>query len=110
MKTTSCSSVSLTDSTVAQHAQSFPASTGVSKANGDITPITTGVKKVKRLTASARRDIELKNHARKLAGLSLIVIKERKCIACKKIFESAGDRTCGCQSRKTGYIAGREII
>lgn len=66
--------------------------------------------KIKRLTPSARKEIDLKNHARKLAGLSLIQIKTRKCIACGKTFESAGNRTCGCQSRRAGFIAGREII
>ena len=66
--------------------------------------------KVKRLTPSAKREIELKNHARKLAGLSLIQVKVRKCIACGKSFESSGNRICGCQSRRAGFIAGREII
>ena len=66
--------------------------------------------KIKRLTPSARREVELKNHARKLAGLSLITIKVRKCISCGKLFESSGNRNCGCQSRRAGFIAGREII
>ena len=56
------------------------------------------------------KEIELKNHARKLAGLSPIRVKVRKCIACNSNFESAGNRTCGCQSRTSGFIAGREII
>ncbi|MCY4444485.1 MAG: hypothetical protein OXC44_06790 [Proteobacteria bacterium] len=67
-------------------------------------------RKVKRLTPSVRREIDLKNHARQLAGLSLITIKVRKCIVCNKLFESSGKRSCGCQSRRSGYIAGREII
>ena len=67
-------------------------------------------KRVKKLTASARREIELKNHARKLAGLSPIVIKVRTCNRCSKQFESSGNRNCGCQSKRSGFIAGREII
>ncbi len=66
--------------------------------------------KVKRLPPSVLKEIELKNHARKLAGLSPIKVKIRKCIACAAQFESAGNRTCGCQSRTAGFIAGREII
>lgn len=66
--------------------------------------------KVKRLPPSVLKDIELKNHARRLAGLSPIKVKVRTCIACNTLFESAGNRTCGCNTRSTGYIAGREII
>lgn len=66
--------------------------------------------KVKRLPPSVVKDIELKNHARRLAGLSPIKVKVRTCIACHTLFESAGNRTCGCNTRSTGYIAGREII
>jgi len=66
--------------------------------------------KVKMLPPSVVKEIELKNHARKLAGLSPIRVKIRKCIACGTMFQSAGNRTCGCQSRSSGYIAGREII
>lgn len=66
--------------------------------------------KVKRLPPSVLKDIELKNHARRLAGLSPIKVKVRTCIACGTLFESAGNRTCGCNTRSTGYIAGREII
>ncbi|MDA9951479.1 hypothetical protein N9D31_02775 [Oligoflexaceae bacterium] len=66
--------------------------------------------KVKRLPPSVVKDIELKNHARRLAGLSPIMIKVRQCISCTTKFESAGNRTCGCNTRSTGYIAGREII
>ena len=66
--------------------------------------------KVKRLPPSVVKDIELKNQARKLASLSPIRIRTRTCIACNQLFESAGNRTCGCNTRNTGYIAGREII
>ena len=66
--------------------------------------------KVKRLPPSVVKDIELKNHARRLANLSPIRIKVRNCISCGTLFESAGNRTCGCNTRSTGYIAGREII
>jgi hypothetical protein len=66
--------------------------------------------KVKKLPPSVVKDIELKNHARRLANLSQIRIKVRACIACGTFFESAGNRTCGCNTRSTGFIAGREII
>jgi hypothetical protein len=66
--------------------------------------------KVKRLPPSVVKDIELKNHARRLANLSPIRIKVRNCISCQVLFESSGNRTCGCNTRSTGYIAGREII
>jgi hypothetical protein len=66
--------------------------------------------KVKRLPPSVVKDIELKNQARRLANLAPIKIKIRTCIACHQPFESAGNRTCGCNTRSTGFIAGREII
>lgn len=66
--------------------------------------------KIKTLPPSVVKDIEQKNVARRLAGLSPIVIKVRRCIACGSKFESAGNRTCGCSSRTAGTIAGREII
>lgn len=66
--------------------------------------------KLKTLPPSVVKDIEQKNVARRLAGLSPIVIKVRRCIACGSKFESAGNRTCGCSSRTAGTIAGREII
>lgn len=66
--------------------------------------------KIKRLPPSVIKDIELKNQARRLANLAPIKIKVRACIACHQQFESAGNRTCGCNTRSTGYIAGREII
>ena len=53
--------------------------------------------KVKKLPPSVVKDIELKNHV-------------RACISCGTMFESAGNRTCGCNTRSTGFIAGREII
>ena len=51
---------------------------------------------IKKLPPSVVRDIELKNHARRLANLAPIRIKVRKCVACDRLFESAGNRTCGC--------------
>lgn len=67
-------------------------------------------KRVKQLPPSVLKDIELKNHARRLANLAPIKIRIRRCISCLSLFESAGNRTCGCNTRSTGYIAGREII
>ncbi len=68
------------------------------------------VKRVKQLPPSVLKDIELKNHARRLANLAPIKVRIRRCISCLSLFESAGNRTCGCNTRSTGYIAGREII
>lgn len=70
----------------------------------------TPAKRVKQLPPSVLKDIELKNHARRLANLAPIKIRIRRCISCLSLFESAGNRTCGCNTRSTGYIAGREII
>lgn len=67
-------------------------------------------KRIKQLPPSVLKDIELKNHARRLANLAPIKIRIRRCISCLSLFESAGNRTCGCNTRSTGYIAGREII
>ena len=67
-------------------------------------------KRIKQLPPSVVKDIELKNHARRLANLAPIKIRIRRCISCLSLFESAGNRTCGCNTRSTGYIAGREII
>lgn len=80
---------------------------GTAEAPGATTP--DGLK-IKTLPPSVVKDIEQKNIARRLAGLSPIVIKVRRCIACGAPFESAGNRTCGCSSRTAGTIAGREII
>ena len=70
----------------------------------------TSAKRVKQLPPSVLKDIELKNHARRLANLAPIKIRVRRCVSCLSLFQSAGNRTCGCNTRSTGYIAGREII
>ncbi len=51
---------------------------------------------IKKLPLAVVNDIELKNHARRLANLAPIVIKVRRCHVCGGLFESAGNRTCGC--------------
>lgn len=66
--------------------------------------------KVKYLPPSVMKDIEQKNAARKLAGLPPIITRIRRCLTCGAMFQSAGNRTCGCTSRVAGIIAGREII
>lgn len=65
---------------------------------------------VKRLPPSVVKEIANKNNCRRLAGLPLLEITERRCIRCHSMFESAGNRTCGCSASSAGYIAGREII
>lgn len=66
--------------------------------------------RIKTLPPSVIKDIEQKNIARRLAGLSPIHVRVRRCLTCGSMFESAGNRTCGCSSRTAGTIAGREII
>jgi hypothetical protein len=66
--------------------------------------------RIKTLPPSVVKDIEQKNIARRLAGISPIQIRARRCLACSFMFESSGNRTCGCSSRTAGTIAGREII
>lgn len=70
----------------------------------------TPAKSIKQLPPSVLKDIELKNYARRLANLAPIKIRIRRCISCLSLFESAGNRTCGCNTRSTSSIAGREII
>lgn len=66
---------------------------------------------VKRLANCYKKDIDLKNRARRLAGLDPIIIKVRKCMRCGCKFESAESRFCGCNySDEAGFISGREII
>jgi len=57
-------------------------------------------KKLKKLSISLVKDIELKNEARRVAGLSQIKIMVRECRMCGCLFESAGNRTCGCNVRR----------
>jgi len=66
--------------------------------------------RIKTLPPSVVKDIEQKNIARRLAAISPIQIRVRRCLACSFMFESSGNRTCGCSSRTAGTIAGREII
>ena len=65
---------------------------------------------IKKLPSFLIRDLEHKNKARELAGLSLIRIKVRRCIACGARFESIGNRGCGCISRNTPSVGGRDIL
>jgi hypothetical protein len=67
-------------------------------------------KTLKKLPPSVVKDLELKNYARKMAGLSLIKIKVRTCLSCGSLFESAGNFTCGCQNGRDYSVAGRDIL
>lgn len=67
-------------------------------------------KQIKRLPDCVVKDIQLKNQARRLANLSPIKIKVRECIRCGELFESAGNRTCGCHSVEAGFMSGRDMI
>jgi hypothetical protein len=66
--------------------------------------------RIKTLPPSVVKDIEQKNLARRQAGLDVIHVRVRQCLTCNALFESAGNRTCGCASRAAGHMAGREII
>lgn len=77
---------------------------------GEAADTKNSMQKIKTLPPSVVKDIEQKNMARKLSGLSPILIRVRPCLTCGSLFESSGNRTCGCSARTAGSIAGREII
>jgi hypothetical protein len=66
--------------------------------------------KIKVLPAAVIKEIEQQNKARRLMGLSGIDIKLRNCLHCGGLFQSAGRRTCGCNTIHTSSLAGVEII
>jgi hypothetical protein len=66
--------------------------------------------KIKVLPAAVIKEIEQQNKARRLMGLSSIDIKTRNCLHCGGLFQSAGRRTCGCNTIHTSSLAGVEII
>jgi hypothetical protein len=54
--------------------------------------------KVKKIRAGATRDLDKINKARVSAGLKPLVVKVRRCLICKCLFESLEQRTCGCKN------------
>ncbi len=66
--------------------------------------------KIKLLPVAVIKEIEQQNKARRLMGLSTIEIKTRTCLNCNGLFQSAGRRTCGCNTVHTSSLAGVEII
>jgi hypothetical protein len=66
--------------------------------------------KIKLLPVAVIKEIEQQNKARRLMGLSTIEIKTRTCLNCSGLFQSAGRRTCGCNTVHTSSLAGVEII
>ena len=66
--------------------------------------------KVKVLPIAVIKEIEQQNKARRFMGLSSIDIKIRNCLHCRGLFQSAGRRTCGCNTLHTSSLAGVEII
>lgn len=58
--------------------------------------IETTEREVLRLPPRVLELIELKNAARREAGLERIKVTVRMCIACDRHFETVGNRTCGC--------------
>jgi hypothetical protein len=91
----------------AKQPSSETAHVGSHRASGE--RLENGIK-IKTLPISVVKDIEQKNIARRLAGLSALIIQVRRCLTCGSYFESSGNRTCGCSARVAGSIAGREII
>ena len=92
--------------------EGVPLKPAAKSANSDLATgerVENGVR-IKTLPPSVVKDIEQKNIARRLAGLASIHIRVRRCLACCSMFESSGNRTCGCSNRVAGIIAGREII
>lgn len=53
---------------------------------------------VKMLPDALAKEIEHMNKVRRLMGLSVIEIKIRECLNCQQKFQSAGRRTCGCNT------------
>lgn len=60
--------------------------------------------RVKKISDSVKKDISIKNHARRLSGLPIIQIVVKTCTLCNKRFESAGNVTCGCGSKNVKEI------
>ncbi|WP_141735993.1 hypothetical protein [Oligoflexus tunisiensis] len=83
-----------------------------SKVQSVATPdnTTAPASKIKVLPAAVIKEIEQQNKARRLMGLSPIDIKIRNCLHCGGLFQSAGRRTCGCNTIHTSSLAGVEII
>lgn len=83
-----------------------------SNAQAVATPEITAIPaaKIKVLPAAVIKEIEQQNKARRLMGLSGIDIKIRNCLHCGGLFQSAGRRTCGCNTIHTSSLAGVEII
>lgn len=66
--------------------------------------------KIKLLPTAVIKEIEQQNKARRLMGLSAIEIKIRTCLNCGGLFQSAGRRSCGCNTIHTSSLAGVELI
>ncbi|MES2615384.1 MAG: hypothetical protein V4591_08215, partial [Bdellovibrionota bacterium] len=66
--------------------------------------------RIKTLPPSVVKDIEQKNIARRLAAISPIQIRVRRCLACGFMFESSGNRTCGCSSRSSRSAAEGRVV
>lgn len=59
--------------------------------------------KVKRIDPDKLRDLKEKNETRAMHGLRALAVKVRTCLACGGLFESIGDRTCGCTNKRSGW-------
>ena len=65
---------------------------------------------VKRLPECDLRMIDELNRGRRNANLSALVVKVRRCMGCRTLFESTGNRQCGCNGKASASLCGREMI
>ncbi|MFK7826565.1 MAG: hypothetical protein AB8G05_20660 [Oligoflexales bacterium] len=75
--------------------------------------ITCSQEKKLRIKTLSNEDRSLYNELREerlKMGLKPIQLKIRTCMACKSLFESIGDRTCGCTIGHVTNLAGIEVV
>ena len=66
--------------------------------------------KVKKLSLEDKILLKDSQRYRSLMGLKPLEMRIRSCIACGNLFESIGNRTCGCTNGKTTNLTGLEVI
>ncbi|NRA43520.1 MAG: hypothetical protein HRU09_01055 [Oligoflexales bacterium] len=65
---------------------------------------------IKKLSKPDKAALRETQEARAAAGLNSIEVKIRKCIICKALFESIGDRTCGCLKDRVTTLFGIDVV
>lgn len=58
---------------------------------------------IKKAQPADVKDFNFQNAARKLVGLPIIQFKVLKCLSCDTLFESLGNRLCGCLDEEENY-------